>query len=81
MAKVERLGTGSDSRSDRLGRAVVSTGAQGRLGAESAGANKDWQSLLLPLGLVDTLRPAADRTGLAVGAREQYLGLRFGEDE
>jgi hypothetical protein len=32
--------------------------------------HKDWQSLLLPLGL-DTLRPAADRTGLAVGAREQ----------
>ena len=33
--------------------------------------HKDWQSLLLPLGLVITLRPAADRTGLAVGAREQ----------
>jgi hypothetical protein len=31
--------------------------------------HKDWQSLLLPLGLVNTLRPAADRTDLAVGER------------
>jgi hypothetical protein len=33
--------------------------------------HKDWQSLLLPLGSGNTLRPAADRTGLAVAARNQ----------